>query len=132
MAYYSYNAITRELIAISDFDLPTPEDGSCTEVPDVTKTDLENMYNWNPDTCSFDLKPADRILTKLQYMNRFTDTELATIYTVAKTNVAVEIWLEKFKLSSEINLDDPRTVGGVQALEQFGLIGTGRAAEILS
>jgi hypothetical protein len=72
-----------------------------------------------------------RVLTKLQYMNRFTDVELAGIYTAAKTVVSVEVWLEKFKLASEINLDDPATISGLQAMEAGGLIGMGRAAEIL-
>ncbi len=33
---------------------------------------------------------------------------------------------------TSINLDDPRTQGGVQALELIGLIGEGRAEEILN
>ena len=33
---------------------------------------------------------------------------------------------------TSIDLDDPRTVAGVNALETYGLIATGRAAEILS
>ena len=73
-----------------------------------------------------------RVLTKLQYMNRFTDAELAGIYTAAKSVVQIEIWLEKFKLASEINLDDASTIGGLQAMEASGLIGAGRAAEILA
>ena len=73
-----------------------------------------------------------RTLTKLQYMNRFTDAELAGIYTAAKSNVAVEIWLEKFKLASEVNLDDSATVAGLQAMEAAGLLAVGRAAEILT
>jgi hypothetical protein len=40
------------------------------------------------------------------------------------------LW-EKFKLARDINLDDPATQGGVQALEIAGLIGEGRAAEVL-
>lgn len=71
-------------------------------------------------------------LSKLDYMNRFTDAELAGIYTAAKTVVAVEVWLEKFKLAEFIDRFDPRTVAGVQALEVSGLIGVGRAAEILA
>jgi hypothetical protein len=71
-------------------------------------------------------------LSKLDYMNRFTEAELATIYTVAKANVAVEVWLEKFKLASDIDLADPRTIGGVQALEAAGLLSAGRAGEILA
>ena len=44
-------------------------------------------------------------LTKLQYMNRFRDDELANIYAAAKVSPAVEVWLEKFKLSDESSLN---------------------------
>ena len=76
--------------------------------------------------------PAQTVLTKLDYMNRFEDGELAGIYTTAKSSVEIEIWLEKFKLATEIDLTDSRTIAGVQALEAAGLIGEGRAAEILA
>lgn len=75
--------------------------------------------------------PVTNIITKLAYMKRFTDTELATIFTAAKTEVMIEVWLEKFKVAEDIDLADPETMAGVQALEAFGLIGAGRAAEIL-
>lgn len=71
-----------------------------------------------------------RTLTKLEYMERFTDIELAGIYTAAKTVVSIEIWLEKFKLATEINLDDPATIAGLQAMEAAGLLVPGRAMEI--
>lgn len=130
MSYYLYSTLTNDLVEVSDFMLQPGNDQAVSEAP-VSKADIETQYTWNKEICSFELKPK-RLITKLDYMNRFTDTELATIYTVAKTNIAVEIWLEKFKLASEINLDDPRTIGGVQALEQYGLIGAGRAMEILA
>ena len=76
-------------------------------------------------------EPAKTKLTKLEYMNRFADTELAGIYTAAKSVIAVEVWLEKFKLATEIDLTDERTIAGLQALESAGLLDTGRAAEIL-
>jgi hypothetical protein len=79
---------------------------------------------------------TSRRLTKLAYMNRFMDTELDTIYSVAKTDIGVEVWLAKFNAATpeadgtSIDLDDPRTLGGLQALEEAGLIGAGRALEI--
>jgi hypothetical protein len=79
-----------------------------------------------------------RRITKLAYMNRFTDVELATIYTVAKTNIAVEIWLAKFNATTpdidgtSIDLDDVRTIGGLHAMEAAGLLQSGRATEILN
>lgn len=72
-----------------------------------------------------------RILTHLQYMNRFTMTELRNIYTAAKSVVDVEIWLDKFKMATDVNLDDPVTIAGLQAMEEANLLEPGRAATIL-
>lgn len=134
MAYYAYDAITRELLGISDNELPTPENGSTTEFPGVTALEMRANYTWDPATVSFIERDsvARRLISKLDYMNRFTDAELVSIYTAARTNVNVEIWLEKFKLSTQINLDDPKTLIGLQSLETLGLIATGRPAEILA
>lgn len=65
-------------------------------------------------------------------MRRFTDAELAVIYAAAKDSVGIEIWLEKFRLASEVDFGDQDTIGGLQAMEAAGLIGPGRAAEILA
>ena len=64
--------------------------------------------------------------------NRFTDDELVGIYSAAKSVIQVEIWLEKFKLAQDINLDDPLVAAGLTALEGVGLLAAGRAAEILA
>lgn len=77
-------------------------------------------------------QPAPRPITKLAFMERFTDEELAAIYAAAKTDVRVEVWMDKLKLASEVDLADPRTQAGVQALEAMGLIAEGRAAQILA
>ena len=77
-------------------------------------------------------EPAKTTLTKLEYMDRFTDTELSGIYAAAKQSVQVEVWLERFKLAESIDLTDVRTIAGVNALEQAGLLAEGRAAEILA
>jgi len=79
-----------------------------------------------------------RKLTKLEYMNRFSDSELAAIYGAAKVSPAVEVWLKKFEMATPdadgkaIDLDDPRTIAGLQALEAATLLGAGRATEILA
>ena len=76
--------------------------------------------------------PESRVISKLQYMNKFHDDELAGIFGTAKVSLAVEIWLEKFHLAEFINLDDPTLLYGLQALEAAGLIGSGRAVEIIT
>jgi hypothetical protein len=71
-------------------------------------------------------------LSKIDFMHRFTDTELITIYTAAKQNISIEVWLDKFKLSSEVSLSDSRTIDGIKTLEAVGLLAVGRSAEILA
>lgn len=79
-----------------------------------------------------------RRLTKLQFFDRFTDSELVAIYTTAETSPEVRVWLDKLKMATpdsdgtSVDLDDPRTVGGVNAMEYGSMIGAGRAVEILA
>jgi len=78
-----------------------------------------------------------RRLSKLSFVNLFTDAEYVGILTAARNNVQIEAWVKKMEMTAvdpdglSISLDDPRTAAGVQALEAAGLIGTGRASQIL-
>jgi len=72
------------------------------------------------------------IITRLAFMEKFTTTELVAIYTEAKTAVELEVFLDKVKAADEIDLTDSRTREGVAVLESMGLIGEGRAVEILA
>lgn len=71
-------------------------------------------------------------ITKLEFMNRFTMDELAGIYTAAKTEVMIEVFLDKLKLSTEIDLSDANTIAGVNSLAAAGLLTADRAKEILA
>lgn len=79
-----------------------------------------------------------RRLSKLQFVNRFTDAEFVGILAAAKVSPEIEAWYAKFQMATpemdgtSIDLDDPRTVAGINAFEAVGLIGVGRAAEILA
>jgi len=72
-----------------------------------------------------------RIITRLAFMRRFSDVELATIYSAESQSAQLRVWMDKFRLAEEISLDDPEIVGGVNTLEQMGLLAMGRAAEVL-
>ena len=75
--------------------------------------------------------PPAKVITKLAFMNRFTMEELAAIYTAAKTEVLVEVFLDKLKLAEEINLADAQTIGGLQALAASGLLTEARVQAVL-
>ena len=85
-----------------------------------------------PDLPEVQPKPQETRVSKLEYLSAFTDEELAGIYTIAKTNVYVELWLEKFHLAEFICISDPLSQAGVRALESAGLLSSGRANEILT
>jgi hypothetical protein len=72
-----------------------------------------------------------KVITKLAFMNRFTMEELAAIYTAAKTEVLVEVFLDKLKLAEEVNLTDAQTISGLQALAASGLLTEIRVQEVL-
>jgi hypothetical protein len=76
-------------------------------------------------------------LTKQQFINCFTPTEMADILTAAKTVVAVEAWLFRFdnltpsEDGTAIDTAEESVIQGVQSFEDAGLLATGRAAQIL-
>ena len=95
------------------------------DIPDLTK------YEWHPGSLSFIEKSKDNVITKLAFMRKFTDEELERIYTLAKTNIKLEIWLDKFKVAEEINLEDIDIINGLNLLEALGILAFGRASIIL-
>lgn len=72
------------------------------------------------------------VLTPLEFLNRFTDSEIKTIMALAKTDPDVELWWLRYNKAQDMNLEDPQTIEGVNMLEQATIIAPGRAAEILT
>lgn len=77
---------------------------------------------------------TDKWVTLLAFRSEFTDAEKIAIYTAARTEIAVQVWLDDLAAvqGQMVNKSDPRIVAGVNAMEYGGLIGPGRAAEILA
>lgn len=102
--------------------------------------------NTMPGDPSVDTGYPDIGLTKLQFIDRFTDEEYGAILQMADTNIALRIYLNKLDMTTpdangwSIYLSDARTIAGVEAicsvLEQAGIIGVGqgivRAQQILA
>jgi hypothetical protein len=80
-----------------------------------------------------------KTLTKYQFRQLFTLTERVTCDNFALNSAipanykAILVTMFKdLEVSAEVHLDNPQTQQGVQMLEQLGLIGHGRAAQILA
>ena len=79
--------------------------------------------------------PELRQITRLAFLDRFTDAEAVAI-DLASTGATVEAasvrrYLSKVNAATFIDLDRADTRAGVQALEAGGLLGEGRALEIM-
>jgi len=77
-------------------------------------------------------EPASRVMSVLDFRSLFTLDEKRAIYTAAKTEIDVQIWLDDLSAAQEVHKDDPRILNGLQGLETAGLIATGWTLEKLS
>lgn len=71
-------------------------------------------------------------LAKYDFISRFTPTERAGILAAAKLSPTIEVYLFDLQMAPTVQLDSQQTVDGVNALQAAGLIGPGRAAQILA
>lgn len=84
----------------------------------------------NPDG-SIEGAVTGRVMTKLEFLRRFTQEERVAIRTVAKSNPVLEDYMAMIDLAQDIDTSDPDTQAGVRMLEAAGLLATGRADEVL-
>ena len=85
---------------------------------------------WNTSTREYDPRPEVRIIDKLDFMELFTSTELESI--VTSTNAKVQVFVKKLEMAASVDLRSERMATAVNGMETLGLIGPGRAAEVLS
>lgn len=96
-----------------------------------------------PDDPADAAPPAGpRRLTKLQFVDLLGDAAYATILGLAKTEVAIEVFVKRFEMATpdddgtSISLDDPRTVAGITAiggvLVAMGVVSDTWAQEVLN
>lgn len=102
-----------------------------------TKLALDEWIAANPNAAT------DHKITVLAFRNRFTQTEKVTIDLASIDNptapmqsrqlaATLRVMNADLAVATFVDLDRPETIAGVQALETYGIIGTGRAAAILS
>jgi hypothetical protein len=71
-------------------------------------------------------------ITKLALRNRFTFTEKVTLQVALAQSAALQAWFEDFRVSTYVDLERTDTIQGIMYLEQAGLIGAGRASQIIN
>lgn len=106
---------------------------------DITEMNPQPQEGWIFDGSQL-VQPAGELISKkiskLALRNRFTMTEKVTLEAAAaqdNTNgYTLRAWISDFNVSQYVDLARPDTIAGVQFLEASGLIGPGRANQILN
>ena len=135
MIFVTYDTTTGALVNVSDV-LPSPNPEHCTRAINV---DSVTVGSWNPVTLRFDEERdphAERNISGVQYLRRFTQAERITIRAAASQSPELDDYLKLLDITiaqgGVINLNDPDTIAAVGLLEAVGLIAPGRAAEVLA
>lgn len=87
-----------------------------------------NHYRQLPDP----VPPPTWIITKVAMISRFTPQEYVGIVGATKTDVEVQAWYDLFQAASVVDLQDQRTIAGINSLVGKNLLTQARADEILN
>lgn len=106
---------------------------------DLTQMQLINQAiarGWDEITGSWPLPPSPPApqtqFTSLEFLDRFTEQEQIAVVTSTLANAQVKLWYDKMLAASFVDLLDPRTMGGLNALVAAGLLTESRKQEIMT
>jgi hypothetical protein len=71
-------------------------------------------------------------MPKIDFLRLFTQSERIAIRTAAKTNAQIEDYQDMLNAATVVSLQDEDMISGIPLLEAAGLIGPGRAAQVLA
>jgi len=75
---------------------------------------------------------VSRSLSVLEFRDLLTPEEELTITAAGMTEPSVRVWLDRLAGAQSIDLDDARTIRGLQMMQAAGLLAPKRVAEILA
>lgn len=76
--------------------------------------------------------PPTWVITKVAMISRFTPQEYVGIVGATKTDVEVQAWYDLFQAATIVNLQDQRTIAGIESFVTKNLLTQPRAATILT
>ncbi len=93
----------------------------------VGPDDVRKRWNVRPLTAD----ELRKVWSPLEFLARFTDSELADIESAREVNADVQAFYRSALAAQEIVSDDARTLAGMSLLVVMGLVTQSRASEII-
>jgi len=85
---------------------------------------------WKPDDRP--LPDEIRQISKIDFIELFTDAEMESLIDFAKTNTKAALFLNKLDAYDVINLNNAKLQTSINAMENVGVLSAGRASEIIN
>lgn len=128
------------IVSEYEADSPQPEHLSAGwKLSEVISADTPPELQPPADTRKYG---GRRLLTKLEFIELLGDAAYQGILSMAKMSIQIEAWVKKMELNTpdaegySVDLDDPRTSGGViaisMALEAQGVVDANWENEVLN
>lgn len=108
-----------ESFYIKFHDEPTDNQVQSAGVELALKKNLEEAPN----------APSDS-MAREDFFGLFTNAEIAAIYRASQTNDDLFAYVKKLEINPTVNKNNADVIGGLQLLEQAGLLASGRADQI--
>lgn len=96
------------------------------------------QIGWGYDGTNFIPPPPEPppppvfVITKVAFVSRFTSAEYVGIVTAANSDPTVQAWYDMLFIANSIDLEDQRTIDGVNFMVSKNLLTAARANEILT
>jgi preprotein translocase subunit Sec63 len=87
---------------------------------------------WNSTALDFYEVIQDRILSRDDYLDLFTDAEMLSIVKAANTDDIIKDSLDILNFRGRVRMSSENTINSVNYMESQGLLSTGRAEVILN
>lgn len=121
---------------LTDWEIKPYYVGTTFWLPDGSEHTIAEIGEIPPENALYEKpvvqRPPQNEFTPLEFLEKFTEAEQSIIVGETMVDVAVKIWYDKLLAASFISLDDPRTVGGLNALVAKGLLEASRVEVIMT
>jgi len=94
--------------------------------------DSNKKGTWNTSALDFDPVVVDRVLSKDDYLDLFTDDEIVAIITTSNTDANIKTSLDILNYRGRIRMNSKNSINSINYMASIGLITPARAAEILN
>ena len=119
-----YETSTGKLISSTTLEVKGLRAGLAVKESDKSGT-------WNTNALDFDPLPMTNTIPKDAFVSRFTDAETEALLVASKSNNNVAMFIQKIDFIGRVDLSSANLIAAVNRMETEGIIGPGRAAEIL-